>query len=271
MSEHSSTTINPRSFWLLCIIIYFTSCAQSTADTENKVTPNQEQFVDSTWKGTWTRYMWQETAILEITAINKDSFVFDIEVGSGGRGGDFMGSAGISGDSALFLTTEDEDSCMFRFTRLGDSVILVKRIKGECGGAHFIFDGRYFHQKYFKEIEENLVTLDIMESATQDSVFRSLVGQEYQNFVNTTHLVSLEDDLDSSGSTVMVSGVRSLFTSMEYIIMTDSSRQIFAAAIIDGDDNVNYYTNWERFKGAEPKTIKFWRSRFMEKRFVFKQ
>jgi hypothetical protein len=269
MIEHSSKIINPLSLWLLCVIIYFTNCGQSTADTESKVAPNQEQIVDSTWKGTWTRYMWQETAVLEITAVNKDSFVFDIEVGSGGRVGDFSGTAGISGNSALFLTTEDDDSCMFRFKRLGDSVILVERIKGDCGGAHVLFDGRFVHQKYFKEIEENLVTLDIMKSAAQDSVFRSLVGEEYQNFVNTTHLVSLEDDLDSSGSTVMVSGVRSLFTSMEYIIMTDSSRQKFAAAII-GDDDVNYYTNWERFKGVEPQTIKFWRSRFMEKRFVFK-
>jgi hypothetical protein len=252
------------------MIIYFTSCVQSTANTESKAAPNQKQIVDSTWKGTWTRYMWQETAILEITAINKDSFVFDIEVGSGGRVGDLSGTAGIMSDSAMFLITEDEDSCMFRFKRLGDSVILVERIKGDCGGAHVLFDGRYVHQKYFKEIEENLVTLDIMESVTQDSVFRSLVGQEYQDFVSNTHLVSLEDDLDSSGSTVMVSGVRSLYTSMEYIIMIDSSGQKFAAAIIGNDDDVNYYTNWDRFKGVEPQTIKFWRSRFMEKRFVFK-
>lgn len=269
MSEHSLKTINPQSLWLLSMIIYFTSCAQSTADTESKTAANQEQIVDSTWKGTWTRYMWQETGILEITAINKDSFVFDIEVGSGGRLGDFSGTAAISRDSALFLTTEDEDSCIFRFKRLGDSVILVERIKGECGGAHVIFDGRYVHQKYFKEIEENLLTLNIMESATQDSVFRTLVGKEYQNFVNTTHLVSSEDDLDSSGSTVVVSGVRSLFTSMEYIIMTDSSRQRFAAAIIDGDE-VKYYSNWERFEGKEPKTILSWRSRFMNRPFVFK-
>jgi len=270
MGDNSFKTINRPPLWLFCLIIYFTGCAQSTADTESKVAPNQEQILDSTWKGTWTRYMWQETAILEITAINKDSFVFDIEVGSGGRVGDFSGTAGISGDSALFLTTEDDDSCMFRFRRLGDSVILVERIKGECGGAHVLFDGRYVHQKYFKEVEENLVTLDIIKTAAQDAEFRNLVGEDYQNFVNTTHLVSLEDDLDSSGATVMVSGVRSLFTNMEYIIMTDSSGHKFAAAIIGDDDDVNYYTNWERFKGVEPQTIKFWRSRFMEKRFVFK-
>lgn len=270
MEDYKFKITNQPLPWLLCIIVYFISCGQSPADTERKLVHSQQQIADSIWKGTWTRYMWQETAIIEITAINRDSFVFDIEVGSGGRVGDLSGTAGIYSDSALFLTTEDEDSCMFRFKRLGDSVILLERIKGECGGAHVLFDGRYVHQKYFKEIEENLVTLDVMKTEAQDAVFRNLVGEDYQNFVNTTHLVSLEDDLDSSGSTVMVSGVRSLFTNMEYIIMTDSSGQKFAAAIIGDDDDVNYYTNWERFKGVEPQNIKFWRSRFMEKRFVFK-
>jgi hypothetical protein len=251
-------------------MVYLTNCNPSVSEVEIKSGRNQDQIVDSIWKGIWTKYRWQETAILEITAVNKDSFVFDIKVGSGGRVGDFSGTAGISGDSALFLNTQEDDSCMFKFKRLGDSVILVERIKGECGGAHVLFDGRYVYQKYFKEIEENLVTLDIMKTAAQDAVFRNLVGEDYRNFVNTTHLFSLEDDLDSSGATVMVSGVRSLFTSMEYIIMTDSSGQKFAAAIIGDDDDVNYYTNWEHFKGVEPQTIKFWRSRFMEKRFVFK-
>jgi hypothetical protein len=68
-----------------------------------------------------------------------------------------------------------------------------------------------------------------------------------------------EKYLDSFEAKVIASGVRGLYTYMEYIIMVDKQNH-FWTAIINNEQKALYYTNDKYYLNKLPNTIEDWRS-----------
>jgi hypothetical protein len=221
--------------------------------------------------GTWERQLWQNEATLAIKSIKKDSLEFTLSAGSGGNTGEMKGVALASNNVASFSSLDAFDSCLIEFTLIGDSIIRINQKIGNCSaGMGVFYSGEYKNSKLLPAAsrEENLFNLGIFINENQDSIFRSLVGDSYSLFVNSTQMTSEDDDLDSLHATVHSSGVRGLFTIMENIVMIDSSNNIWAAVI--DDNKVYYFTNSQEYKNRLPKTIDSWRQNFKSYEMVYK-
>ena len=255
--------------FFVLLVIFSTSCSSTdkTTDTINEATTDS---VTKNWLGTWERNSWKLEASLEIKTIKKDSIFFSISAVNGGNSGGADGIALVSKNIATYLNIEDGDTCLILFTLLGDSAISVEQQTGFCfAGIGVEYSGKYINSKFNKNKIKNtsLLKLEIFDSIEQDSVFKDLVGDKYDLFVNSTQLTSDLDDLDSLHTTVSASGIRGMFTYMENIIMIDDSNTIWAAVI---DDNIVYYfTNSEQYKNTLPKTINKWREGFKDYEVVF--
>lgn len=251
----------------IVVLTFLTSCSS----TENTKTETPTEPISTNWLGTWERNDWQLEASLEMKSIKNDSIFFSISAVNGGNSGGVDGIAVVSKNSATYLNTEDGDTCLIEFTLLGDSVITIEQQKGFCyAGMGVEYSGRYINSKFNKNKVKttSLLKLEIFDSSGQDSIFKDLVGDKYDLFVNSTQLTSDTDDLDSLHTTVRASGVRGMFTSMENIIMIDTANTIWAAVI--DDNKVLYFTNSEAYKKALPKTIDAWREGFKQYEVIYK-
>jgi len=229
------------------------------------------QPVSKLWLGKWESHRWQNDASLEITNIKNDSIEFSLFASSGGHTGEIEGMAIVNGNVATFLNKDESDTCLIQFKLTGDSIITINQKQGFCYSAMAVtYDGDYKNSKRLPETEraENLTSLGIFKTEKEDSIFKSLVGDSYSLFVNSTQLTSEDEDLDSLNATVLSSGVRGLFTFMENIIMTDSLNNIWAAVI--DDNKVYYFTNKQEYKETLPKTIDNWRQRFKRNPIICK-
>jgi hypothetical protein len=235
--------------------------------------PNQsaapkEKKPDNRWAGKWERKVWQNDADLEITNSMTDSFDFEIMAGSGGNTGENSGQAAIKGNTARFVTADDIDTCIIEFELMGDTMIAVSQVKGNCGtGLGVTFSGEYYKSgKHPKKTAADEQPEILAEPA--NTLLRKLTGAAYTLFVNSTQLTQEEEDLDGLHARVISSGVRGLFTEMENIIMIDSSKNIWAAVI--SDDTVLYFTNNSDYREKLPKTIDEWRSNFKDYPVIYK-
>lgn len=258
-----------RSLVVLAVIT-LSGCSSHHPQSPDKINVTRKN-ASKSWMGTWERRLWQNEATLEIKTIKVDSLEFTLSASSGGHTGDIDGVAIAAGSIARFQGIDPGDSCFIEFTLVDDSVIRIEEKGGSCpAGIGVVYSGEYKNSKVLSPVkkDETLFDLGIFENEKQDSIFKSLVGDSYLLFVNSTQLTSDDDDLDSIHATVHSSGVRGLFTSMENIVMIDSSNNIWAAVI--DDNKVYYFTNNEGYKNRLPKTIDNWRQRFKNYKIVYK-
>jgi len=252
------------------IVFFLIGC--SSNDSANKETiAILTEPASTAWLGTWERNSWQNESTLEIKTIKNDSIVFSISAVNGGNSGGVDGVALVKKNVATYLNTEDGDTCQIQFILLGDSTISVEQQKGFCyAGMGVEYSGTYKNTRFIHHTKQTLTLLDlqIFETAEQDSVFKELVGTNYDLFVNSTQLTSNPDDLDSLHATIHASGVRGMYTFMENIVMIDQANTIWAAAI--HDNQVFYFTNSESYKNKLPKTIDAWRDGFKDYEVIYK-
>jgi hypothetical protein len=242
----------------------------SSHETPNKIaTPPKA--ASKLWLGSWERQLRLIEATLEITNIRNDSIEFKLSAASGGHTGEIEGMAIVRDSTAIFLNNDASDTCLIQFKLISDSLIIIDQKTGNCfTGLGVVYSGEYKNIKTLPEDDraENLVDLKILNDETQDSIFKSLVGDSYSLFVRSTQLTSADEDLDSLHAKVLSSGVRGLFTIMENIVMIDSLNNIWAAVI--DDNKIYYFTNNKEFKNKLPKTIDNWRQNFKGYQIIYK-
>jgi hypothetical protein len=224
------------------------------------------------WLGVWNRNEHQNEAVLQIDSLRNDSVYFHINASNGGHTGDVEGWAVVKGNDASYLEVLEKDTCSITLTLCADSVILVKQHKGDCFAAMGVYyDGAYLNNKLTsKDNETDYVEhFKILEDSIANKALKTLVGKDWDLFVNSTQLSSPDTlDIDSLHATVHASGVRGLFTEMENIIMVDCSNTIWAAVI--DDRKVYYYTTRKDWADRFPKTFSQWMENFKEYPISFK-
>ena len=250
------------------------SCKQPEkykAHRDKKTTRQTANADNSQWIGTWERDDRFDGAELTITRVVKDSLAFTLTAQSGGHSGDMEGNAYIK-DGVAHYQPADEKACKATFHFKRDSIIVEANGCDFYSGIGVTFNGKYVNSKVLtknkKPSEQG--TMRTVLTAGEDSVFRKLVGKDYQTFVSCNQLTYDGDNLDIDLQAKVMSGaVRGLFTSMENIIMIDSAGHVWAA-VIEDSEKVNYYTNDKRYTNKLPKTINSWRQNFKDYPVIYK-
>lgn len=240
------------------------------ATDSSKTSVPLKQSASPAWLGTWERKEWQNDASLVVTGIKGDSIIFSMSAFSGGHNGELEGMAVVNGNTAVYLDETEGDTCLIRFQLMGDTAVVLDQQKGACyAGMGVTYEGMYKGAKAVKvaEADKNLTELGIFKTEEEDAAFKTLVGDSYSLFVNSTQLISDGEDLDNFRASVHASGVRGLFGLMENIIMADSANNIWAAVL--NDEKVYYYTNNEAYKEKLPKTIEHWRQNFSSNPVIY--
>ena len=148
-------------------------------------------------------------------------------------------------------------------------MISITQKQGNCGaGLGVEYSGNYYRMGKHIDSEKGSTNDLGLLNAFNDSLLRKLTGDAYAFFINSTQLTSEDTDLDNFKAKVFSSGVRGLYTSMENIIMIDSSKNIWAAVI--NNDTVLYYTNNKDYIKKLPKTIDNWRANFKTYPVIYK-
>jgi len=272
-------TILKQTLKLLLISALLEACGSQSVQNTTPVST-------APWKGEWQRSERMNHAMLTIDSAGVDSVHFVLVANSGGNTGDLEGGAKVIANKAVFEVPAEGDTCRIVFVLQGDSMILVDQQRGVCfAGAGVGYSGKYYRGGRLAdqnledkgsetgsdeegEGNDDLIALGIFKNSAEDSVFRALVKNDYSLFVNSTQMVSEDEDLDSLHSRVTSAGVRGLYTQMENIIMIDTAKHIWAAVIDDG--KVNYYSNHLDFLEKLPRSIEHWRERFKEYRVINK-
>jgi len=227
--------------------------------------------INHRWLGTWSYTKPFSGASLEVTGINVDSIEFSLNASSGGNSGELSGNAKVKGNFAEFINIEYDDTCEMDFELKEDSIIINQK-KGMCGaGMGVIYDGIYYDSNLSlakPDTSITLASLEILKDKKEEEVFKNLVREDYDLFLESSQLSSDDSDMDNFGARVHSSGVRGLFTLQENIIMINDKSKIWAAVI--NDSCVDYYTNDDAYIKKLPKTIENWRMNFLEKKIIYK-
>lgn len=249
---------------VLVAIIMGNVCRLSTASAQTN--PKEKTIINAfklkNWLGKWERVSRTDGGTLEIKSISNNSLLFEITVFSGGHTGAIDGKAIINQNTAVYIAKPGP--CKLTFHLTGSSFITINQEACDAfGGMGTTFGGKFLNASQLPEkAPATLANLHIL-TAQQNAAFSKLVDTSYQHFIDCTQLTSTDvKNLDNFNAKVTTSGVRGLFTIMEYIIMIDQANRIWAALI--NNEKVYYFTNSNNYQHSLPKTIDDWRSRFKE-------
>jgi hypothetical protein len=248
------------------LIVGVNICGFSNNNFNNKVPQTDSDPKNhsiKSWIGSWDRDQWQTDASLEIEKIKGDSLKFKLWAANGANSGELEGMAIIKKNIATFIEIEERDTCLLQFKLVSDSLIVIKQLQGRCFAGLAV----YFHGTYKNSIlsktkaqDVNLLTIGVLKTQKQDSLFRALVGDNYDEFVSTTQGIGENEDLDGFKATVRSSCIRGICSSRANIIMINSLNHIWAE--VNDNNKVYYFTNQQEYKKKIPKTIDNWRQNF---------
>lgn len=223
------------------------------------------------WKGDWKRCELHSQATLEITRVYKNSIFFNIVAFDGSHDGEVEGVAYLENNNIAVY--KNNDNCKLIFKLYGDTLIIVEQdgcFGPDYGGLGVRFFGSYYNSSKIdinKKLNSfDLVKIGVFDNYKLDSLFRSLVKEDYLKFINSSHLIHKKD----SGNYIIIeSGIRGMYAYMENIIIIEKSKNLIYAAVID-DGKIYYYTNSVESKNSLPQVIKDWKSRFDSYTLIFK-
>lgn len=218
---------------------------QQLTEDEDK---RQQVFQD----GTYERISHTSGGLLDIQDSGDHAFSFEINVSEGANVGHLSGNAKMNED--FQATYQGPDSCSLTF-EWKDSNILVSS-SDDCkyySGNGVTFDGVFYGEGHAAEIEPDTLSSLGLLTDEQEDLFKAMVGDDYELFLSTFHLIQEEEIIDSFEGEAYSAKVQGLPGMMEGILMHGHGDALWAA-IID-EEKVKYYSNNEIMV---PETIEEW-------------
>jgi hypothetical protein len=218
------------------------------------------------WRGVWSVPSRFTPSTLTIKTVSTTSFRFEIDAMNGANMGEVSGVAKIRGNKAFFNDSQSKDKdsrygCKLTFTHRG--AFIDVDMNDQC--RSYAGSGVYFGAKYYKGKpkirEDNFVVLEVFPNPALDRKFKTLVGKDYEKFLDSFHQIYPEDDLDGMGAKSFSACVRGICPYTAGIIMYDKQGQIWAAVLDDSAEDMifaRYYTNADGWTDKLPKTIDKW-------------
>lgn len=214
--------------------------------------------------GEWSRNLLNNTGSLIITNATKNSFVFTLDVLAGGNTGMLEGTANWEGETATWL--DHESGCELTFQLYKNKITIEQNSACEfLGGTGTFFYGEY--EKGAFAIETDLVEQGVLNES-EDALFRNVVGEEYELYLQNMSSYSDGEDRDGLGTRVVSGFVRGLGTISEGIIMVNKGN-IYAAVTDSQNSVIRYHTNDPTYQETLPDTIAHWKESLAYEEIVY--
>lgn len=255
------------SILLVLNVLFFAGFGASGASAQKKTVKKKAAASKLDWRGMWSVPSRFAGGTLTVLSVSAGKFTFQLDAINGANMGTLEGFAVIKGAKAFFDDRAqtgrktDKVGCLLTFTHKG-AYIDIKQSK-ECdyyAGNAVMFEGE-FHKNTMVLREENFVDLNVFPDKAVDWKFRELVDRDYENFLNSFHLITEEENLDPFGAKVFSACVRGVCPYNAGIIMYNELGQFWAAVVFAAGEQkvfINYYSNVPEWTGKMPKTIEKW-------------
>lgn len=128
-------------------------------------------------------------------------------------------------------------------------------------------DGAYKKSDVDPRPKATLLSLGIFPDGAFDNKFRALVGEDYQNFVNSANVYIYQNDIDNIGAKVLSMWVQGAANSRTAIIMYTPKGEIWAGRISPvkkGGLALHYYSTEGNDQRKMPRTLAAWKLRFLD-------
>lgn len=212
--------------------------------------------LDGYWSSKDTKYFC--TSKITIHALFDDLISYDMFAINGTATGTLVGfgivNKGIA-TSVLKYTTEDDENVKFQYSVKNSSLHIASNEYGFSCGAAVTFSPDYIKGTIHLP---KATTLDvgIVNTKQQDHLFRKIVGNRYDDFINNTQFVDYDDAiLDGenvkTGTSILVGDAGTCY----YII---SKNYIYAAILVE--NGAEYYTNNKKYAKRLPGPFSDWYS-----------
>ena len=216
------------------------------------------------WEGEWSRNLLNATGHLEITEVTESTFHFMVDVVAGANTGTMEGEADRNGKTATW--SDAGSGCELNFTLLESQIKIEQNDACQYwGGAGTFFDGDYDKGKV--AIETDLVEQGVLEES-EDALFRNVVGDQYDLYLNNISSYSDGEDRDGLGTRVVVGFIRGIAPTNGGIIMVNEEH-VYAAVTDSENGVILYHTNDPAYKQKLPDTIAEWKDGMMFEEVVF--
>ncbi|MFJ5983172.1 hypothetical protein ACIQCX_19870 [Enterobacter cancerogenus] len=128
-------------------------------------------------------------------------------------------------------------------------------------------DGAYKLSETDPRPKATLLSLGIFPDSALDEKFRALVGEDYQNFVDSANVYIYQNDIDNIGARVLSMWVQGAANSRTAIIMYTPKGEIWAGRISpvkNGGLELRYYSTDGSDQRKMPRTLAAWKVRFLD-------
>lgn len=225
------------------------------------------------WNGTWSYASRYSPAGLKITKQTAGQFTFTLNATNGANMGEISGVAKIVGNKAYFndRLSKEKDAGKYgcKVTFINKKTFIDVEANQECmyyGGNAVYFSNEFKKGKNLPYLENDFVDIGVFDNAKTDAAFKKLTGKDYENFLNSFHIIYDEEDLDKLNTKVYSACVRGICPWTAGIIMFDKTGNFYAMVFTAKEDSpesdpvniANYYSNNKKYADKLPLTIKKW-------------
>lgn len=226
------------------------------------------------WQGKW----WNTSAanrsggILTFSRNAEWSLTVDIQAWAGSNHDDFSAEARKLYGIAIVEKVKDTSNCKLLLIPQQDGSIQVySNASWGCSlsmPTGVFIDGLYVKSPTDPRPKATLLSLGIFPDSATDTRFREMVGDDYQNFVDSANVYIYQDDIDNIGAKVISMWVRGEANRHTAIIMYTPDGKMWAARTTPGKNGVQearFYRGKGNETGPLPRTIQSWKLRFLDK------
>lgn len=219
------------------------------------------------WEGRW----WNTSAanmsggVIQFSHSADWSITADIPIWAGMNKDEFTAEARKINGMVLIDDMVDSKQCKVLFIpRKSGAIQAYSNADWGCrlsmpNGA--FIDGRYLKSEQDPRPKATLLSLEIFTDPKMDERFRTLVGDDYQKFVDTANIYIYHEDIDNIGATVVSMWVRGAANTRTAIVMYTASNIWAARVEPDGKGKLafSYFSTQGNSLAKMPRTIAEWK------------
>ncbi len=229
---------------------------------------------ETPWRGVW----WNSSAVngsggkLQISRLSEWDFLMNAEAWAGANRANFSGSVNKVYGMGIIDNIRDTSNCKLLLIPVAPNELQVYS-NASKGCRIDMPTGVYLDGKYVKADKDprpkaTLISIGLLRSEDIDKKFRLLVGDDYNNFVDTANAYIYGLDEDNLGANVLSLWVQGKAHEKAAIIMYTLEGKIWAARVEINSDNkpvMHYYTTEKENQEVLPKTISAWQLNFIDR------
>jgi hypothetical protein len=221
------------------------------------------------WWGRWKQESDRAATSGEVTisGVSSGSFIFNIWIADGARGGDISGRARIVASNAAFahIASGEPNTCEISFRRRFSESHRILDVEEGMGCSGFkgmgaTFSGSFIH------VPEPLFDGGYLDELDLQELGR-ITGKYYGALLDRFQYFNSGSGSDEDITRVAYGSVKGMYSTMQSIVALNDAGALWCAFI----DNtvVRYFTNVKKDIAKLPKTIEAWRDPFSDKPIVY--